>query len=415
MESREAIALLFQATLVGSAAIAFVLAAREPLRHGFGARVAYAAWWLVPAALVALALPAAPSRDVAAISVRFATPLGAVTGFAGREAGFPWQPWALGAWTSGAVVFALLMASTQAKFRGALGALRPHGDAWRAEHAAEGLPATIGVLAPRIVLPADFDVRYDAAQRDLILAHERIHIARGDARANLAVAVLRCLCWFNPLVHVAARRFRHDQELACDAIVVARHPRSRRAYGDALFQAQCAAQASPPGCHFGFGHPLKERIAMLREPIATRRRCIAGNAAVAVLASAAAFAAWASQPPTPGAQDQNASDQPVSRMYIKPDGGFSEARIPPPVYPKDALADHVGGTVNLIIDLAADGRITGVSVENPMVADSRLVAAAAKGAWDWKFKPQIKDGKTVAGRVRVPITFEPVDPKPRQG
>ena len=150
---------------------------------------------------------------------------------------------------------------------------------------------------------------------------------------------------------------------------------------------------------------------MLREPIATRRRRIAGNAAVAILASAAAFATWASQASTSGKPAPNASG-PVSRMYIKPDGGFSEARIPPPVYPRDALADGVGGTVNLIIDLAADGRITGVSVENPMVADSRLVVAAAKSAWDWKFKPQLKDGKPVAGRVRVPITFEP-DPKPQ--
>lgn len=416
MESREAIALLVQATFVASAAIALVLLARRPLRRTFGARVAYATWWLVPAALLALALPAAPSGDVAAIGVRFAAPLGVATGFAGREAGFSWQPWALGAWACGAIGFALAMASVQAKFRAALGALRPHGDAWRAEHAAEGLPATVGVLAPRIVLPVDFDSRYDEPQRDLILAHERVHVARGDARANLAVAALRCLCWFNPLVHAAARRFRHDQELACDAIVVARHPHSRRAYGDALFQAQCAAQASPLGCHFGFGHPLKERIAMLREPIATRRRRIAGNAAVAVVVSAAAFAAWASQPSASGTHDPNAADQPVARMYIKPDGGFSEARIPAPVYPKDALADHVGGTVNLIIDLAADGRITGVSVENPMVADSRLVAAAAKSAWDWKFKAQIKDGKPIAGRVRVPVTFEPTDPKPqRQG
>jgi TonB family protein len=411
MESREAIALLVQATLVGSAAIALVLAGRQPLRRAFGARVAYAAWWLVPAALLALAIPSAPSGGgMAAIGVRIAAPLGVATGFAGREAGFSWQPWALVAWACGAIAFALLMAAAQARFRAALGALRPHGDAWRAERAAEGLPATVGVLAPRIVLPADFDARYDAAQRDLILAHERTHVARGDAWANLAVAALRCLCWFNPLVHVAARRFRHDQELACDAIVVARHPQLRRAYGDALLQAQCAAQASPLACHFGFGHPLKERITMLREPIATRGRRIAGNAAVAILVSAAALAAWASQSPATAPQETPAQ-QPAATYYIHPEGGFSELRMSPPEYPRDALDAGVGGTVNLIIDLAADGRITGVSVENPEQTDPRFAAAAAKNAWDWKFKPQIKDGKPVAGRVRVPITFSPSEPK----
>lgn len=147
---------------------------------------------------------------------------------------------------------------------------------------------------------------------------------------------------------------------------------------------------------------------MLREPIATRRRRIAGNAAVVVLASAAAFAAWASQPSAP--QDAGA-DQPVARYYIHPEGDFSELRLVPPVYPRAALEEGAGGTVNLIIDIAADGRITGVSVENAATADPRFVAAAAKNAWDWKFKPRIKDGKPVAGRVRVPITFSPVEPK----
>jgi TonB family protein len=405
MESREAIALLVQATLVGSAAIALVLAGRQPLRRAFGARVAYAAWWLVPAALLALAIPSAPSGGgMAAIGVRIAAPLGVATGFAGREAGFSWQPWALVAWACGAIAFALLMAAAQARFRAALGALRPHGDAWRAERAAEGLPATVGVLAPRIVLPADFDARYDAAQRDLILAHERTHVARGDAWANLAVAALRCLCWFNPLVHVAARRFRHDQELACDAIVVARHPQLRRAYGDALLQAQCAAQASPLACHFGFGHPLKERITMLREPIATRGRRIAGNAAVAILVSAAALAAWASQPNASTLQDARAATGDSVRVKVQPDTYVGEVRVPPPLYPKAAADAGISGKVVLIIDVAADGTVANVQVEKSEPAgvfDANAVAAVKK----WLFKPATKDGKPVGGRIRVPIEF----------
>lgn len=410
MESREAIALLVQATLVGSAAIALVLLARQPLRRAFGARAAYAAWWLVPAALVALAIPSAPSVDVAAIGVRFAAPLSVAADFAGSGAGFSWQPWALGAWACGAIAFALLMAAAQAKFRASLGALRPHGDAWRAEHVAEGLPATVGVLAPRIVVPADFESRYDARQRDLVLAHERTHVVRGDAWANLAVAALRCLCWFNPLAHVAARRFRHDQELACDAIVVARHPQSRRAYGDALFQAQFGAEASPLACHFGFGHPLKERIAMLREPIATRRRRIAGNAAVAILASAAAFAAWAAQPPATEMQDAHAPAA-GSADHVTQSGDYQGAvRTPAPAYPKDALKERAGGTVVLLVDVAADGAVTGVKVESSS-SDHRIDAAAAGAAWKWRFTPPMKDGKGVAGQVRVPVTFTPSEPK----
>ena len=397
MESREAIALIFQATLVGSAGIALVLLARQPLRRAFGARAAYAAWWLVPAALVALAIPSAPSGgDVAAIGMRLATPLGAASDFAGRDAAVSWQPWALVAWACGAVMSALAMAWTQARFRAGLGALRPDGKgAWCAEHAVEGLPATIGVLAPRIVLPADFDSRYDAPQRALILAHECVHVARGDARANLAVAVLRCLCWFNPLVHVAARRFRHDQELACDAVVVARHPGSRRAYGDALLQAQCAAQASPLGCHFGFGHPLKERIAMLRDPAVPPARRIAGSAIVSVLVLASGFAAWAAKPASPP-QD----------AYV------DKVSTPAPAYSDVVTKPGVTGKVMLIVDVAADGSVAGVHVESAEPAGSVSESAVIATVRKWKFTPATKHGQAVASRVRVPIWFEP---RPKQG
>jgi TonB family protein len=393
MESREAIALLLQATLVGSAAIALVLVARQPLRRVFGARVAYSAWWLVPAALLALAVPSAPSGDIVALGVRFAAPLGAATGFAGKEAGFSWQSWALGAWGLGSIAFVLLMAVAQARFRAALGALRPHGDAWRAEHAADGLPATVGVFAPRIVVPADFESRYDARQRDLILAHERTHIARGDARANLAVAALRCLCWFNPLVHVAARCFRHDQELACDAVVVARHPRLRRAYGDALFQAQLAADAAPLGCHFGFGHPLKERIIMLKDPAVPLHRHLAGFATVAALALGTAFAAWAAQPAQPGQATATAA---APKVPVK-------MMLEAPAYPADALARGIEGKVMLIVDVAPDGHVTGARVEHSEPAgvfDSAALSQVVK----WRFQSGSGAGK--ASHFRVPITFE---------
>ena len=38
---------------------------------------------------------------------------------------------------------------------------------------------------------------------------------------NAVVEVACCANWFNPLVHLAAHRLRTDQELACDATVIA--------------------------------------------------------------------------------------------------------------------------------------------------------------------------------------------------
>lgn len=411
MASRELVQLLLQATLVGSAAIVLVLLSRQFLRRAFGARAAYAAWWLVPAALLATLLPGnAPAGAVGVIADGLAAPVRIATRFAGREAGFQWQAWMLVAWTVGALASALALGVLQARFRHALGPLLPHGGQWRVDREVPGLPATLGFVRPRIVLPADFECRYGEAQRALVLAHEQVHIARGDLVANLAAAALRCVFWFNPLFHVAAHRFRHDQELACDEVVVARHPQLRRAYGDALLQAQFAMQASPLGCHFGFGHPLRERIAMLKEPIPTPRRRIAGNAAVATLVLGAAFTAWAAQPPVAGQAANPGTDRAAGAIMITPPDHFVGAmRIPPPAYPKAALEAGISGKVVLIVDVATDGSVAGVKVDKPS-PDARLDAAAVESARKWRFTPKVENGKPVASQVRVPVEFSQHEP-----
>ncbi|RPE74806.1 M56 family metallopeptidase [Vulcaniibacterium tengchongense] len=274
----------------------------------------------------------------------------------------------------------------QYRFRRGLGRLRARADgSWQSASCA-GLPATLGLWRPRIVVPAGFD-RYDAAQRAVMLAHERGHIARGDPCANAVAAALRCLFWFDPLLHFAARHFRHDQELACDQRVVARHPQHRRAYGEAMLQIQLAAQPLPLGCHWGYSHPLKQRIEMLKRPTPTVARRFGGGLLVAACVGCASFAAWALQPaPSP----------------MNP---TSEASLPAPKYPADALAAKVSGKVVLLIDLDANGVPTQVQVERSEPAGV-FDAAAVSAARQWRFEPSRENGRAVPGRVRVPVTFE---------
>jgi TonB family protein len=81
----------------------------------------------------------------------------------------------------------------------------------------------------------------------------------------------------------------------------------------------------------------------------------------------------------------------------------------PPRYPVDAAKQGISGKVVLIVDVAADGSASNVTVEKSepqgMFDDASLEAAKK-----WKFNPGMKDGKPVAGRVRVPITFEIPNP-----
>ncbi len=292
----EALQALWAATLaVGIAALALMVVPRLLRRH-FGAGVGYAAWWLLPTAFIASLLPGRVVETAAVTGVlqTVAQPIAAIP----VEAIVDRSHWWLAMWLVGVVAMALRLWRQQRRFERALGELRPLRDRlWRAQ-ASRGLPAVVGAMRARIVLPADFAERYDSEQRRLMLAHERRHLHRGDPLANLAIAIVRCLFWFNPLVHLAATRFRHDQELACDQAVVAAHPDSRRAYGEAMLKTLMTDRQAPLGCHWGFSHPMKERVMHLKSPMPRAWVRRVGIAAVATLALGTGFVVWSAQPGT---------------------------------------------------------------------------------------------------------------------
>jgi hypothetical protein len=155
------------------------------------------------------------------------------------------------------------------------------------------------VFRPRVILPADFESRYTQAEQSLVLAHERVHLCRADAMWNALAALIRCVFWFNPLMHYAASRFRVDQELSCDAAVMQRHPDARRVYADAMLKTQLADGSLPAGCHWRSAHPLKERLMMLKQPAPRRARRMAGGVFVATLLTGIGYTAWAAEPAMP--------------------------------------------------------------------------------------------------------------------
>lgn len=291
---------LFEATLATSVAIVAVLSLRAPLRRACGAGVAHLAWLAVPAALVAVSLPATSTTRVVELM-----PMATLTAvLAPQAASTPVpasMPWAAIAWAAGALAMLAGLLVQQHRFRRALGPLRRDADGLLRSDATGGLPAVVGWW-PRIVLPGDFERRFDAGERELVLCHERTHLRRGDLPAGVLAAAFRCAFWFNPLAHIAAARFGDDQELACDEAVMRRHPGRRRQYGEALLKAH-DANPSPAFGTRAFGtHPLKERIRMLARPLPTPLRWLAGALSSLMLAGGVAVVAWAAQPPATGGE-----------------------------------------------------------------------------------------------------------------
>ena len=84
-------------------------------------------------------------------------------------------------------------------------------------------PAVLGVFRHLIVLPkcliADESCRDPKTLRP-ILAHELLHIRRGDLWTGTLQAVVQCLWWFHPAVWIVNRLLSRETERSCDEQVV---------------------------------------------------------------------------------------------------------------------------------------------------------------------------------------------------
>ncbi len=77
----------------------------------------------------------------------------------------------------------------------------------------------------------------------------------------------------------------------------------------------------------------------------------------------------------------------------------------PPVYPQIARVRGYEGRVLLRVSVSYKGRVLGVELIESSgfkVLDKAAVRAVRK----WKFKPALKDGKTVPSVVEIPVTFK---------
>jgi bla regulator protein blaR1 len=291
---REILLLLLGLTVNASIAIALVALVRAHLRRRYGAAFAYGAWYAVALVVLVSLLPggagapdAVPASGVAlwerslAGVVAQATPTIA--------AGLVWT------WLGGAVAVAMALLLAQARFVRSLGVRAQRNGVSYAQRR-DVSPMVVGCLRPSIVVPADFDTRYTPEEQDLILAHERTHVRRGDLIANGLWSALRCLLWFNPLPHLATARFRFDQELACDAAVLRSRLRSRKTYATAMLKSEGMDARALLSSAWRDARPLTERIRSLWCPTVGERRRTAAHAVVALFLCVLAAGAWGARP-----------------------------------------------------------------------------------------------------------------------
>lgn len=121
-------------------------------------------------------------------------------------------------------------------------------------------PLLIGFVRPCIMLP---DTDFSPHRLRAVLRHELCHLRRGDLWYKLLMLLATAIHWFNPLVHLLARRADADLELACDSDALRGHSREeRRDYGETVLQSLVGRAPGTPltTCLAGNRRQMKRRF-----------------------------------------------------------------------------------------------------------------------------------------------------------
>jgi beta-lactamase regulating signal transducer with metallopeptidase domain len=269
MSAAELLGHAWSLMLWASAACMVIMLAGVPLRAWFGPGHAYAAWAFLPIAWVTSLAPRFSPVVMTTSAGHGIRVLSAVVPSVPHVPAPGHGVALLVAWIGGSLAMMSVVAfrhiRTTRLLRDATPSSVHEGLRVMSSHRWPYGPATVGILRPSIVLPADFEARYDVAERALVLQHEAVHVRRHDTLWNMVATIFLALAWFNPLLHVAWRRFRRDQELACDDAVV-RRTGARRTYAEAMLKTVRPAPALSAVCGWPGNHSLQERIMMLNKP-----------------------------------------------------------------------------------------------------------------------------------------------------
>jgi D-alanyl-D-alanine endopeptidase (penicillin-binding protein 7) len=373
------------------------------------ARLRFAYWWTVIAACAAL--PLVPQWF--ATPVPMIIPAAAVPAALAEAAGSQARPLTAIVWMvllGGAVVRALWLASGFLALRRLRASSRPvaldpdleslaKAIAPAVEfrcHASATQPVTFGWRRPVVLLPELLTGMPLDVQRAALI-HEALHVARRDWLRLIGEQAVQTVFWFHPAIWFAIDQAQLAREQIVDEAAVAATG-GRQAYLTALVSFTDGFPTAALAAPFLRRHHILRRVEAITAPRRAPAWRIAACGLGLVMTTAMATAGAASLLPLQ-------RDGGKGTVYVPGDGVslpvvLTEVR---PVYPQDAKADRVEGTVLMACVVTTEGGVAQIVVDRTL--DSRLDEAAVAALEQWRFKPGTKDGVPVAVRVQIEMTF----------
>lgn len=100
--------------------------------------------------------------------------------------------------------------------------------------------------------------------------------------------------------------------------------------------------------------------------------------------------------------------QPATPSKIRVGGNVQAAMLISqvrPVYPPDAKAAGIQGTVRLQAVIGPDGHMQDLTVIDPDSTPSALATAAMQAVWQWVYKPTLLNGQPVSVQTTIDVNF----------
>jgi len=134
-------------------------------------------------------------------------------------------------------------------------------------------PMLVGPVAPALLLPAEAIEGYDSAELRMALAHELVHLRRGDLWLSLVPGLVQALFFFHPLAWLATREWAVSREAACDAETLRLTTAQPADYGRFLLKLSAAGPAPAGALSASPSYrTLERRLQMLRETASSHSR-----------------------------------------------------------------------------------------------------------------------------------------------
>jgi beta-lactamase regulating signal transducer with metallopeptidase domain len=273
------------------------------------------------------------------------------------------------------------------------------------------MPGVIGVLRPRIIIPALLAGSLDDIELAAILLHEENHRRRRDPLRLLLTRLGLAFFHFYPLVYPLARRLHTTAEFDCDEMAL-RSGIGPLTYAKALTKTLRSGLAPGYASYAAAGRgvsDLRIRFRRLfesrRHEMTLRNRSIITLAVISIIAGLFLPAA------------STAGGEEIPPQIIKTvDPEYPKEALKAGIYCKlilKVLVDEKGDVKKAeVVDLATftSKDEKGEKSTSEAAGNEALYKAFEQSVltavYKWKFKPATRDGNPVEFEVKVPVDFK---------